>query len=35
MYIDLAIDSIYKLAIYGKSFSAEPYEVSIMDLAIS
>ena len=31
----LAIDLIYELAVYGKSLSARPSEVSSMDLAIS
>ena len=30
----LAIDLIYELAVYGKSLSARPGEVTCMDLAI-
>ena len=33
--MDLAIDLIYELVMYGKSLSAGPSEVSSMDLAIS
>ena len=33
--MDLAIDWIYELVMYGESLSAEPGEVSSMDLAIS
>ena len=33
--MDLAIDLIYELVMYGKSLSAGPYEVSSIDLAIS
>ena len=33
--IDLAIDSIHELTMYGKSLSAEPGEVLSMNLAIS
>ena len=33
--MDLAIDSIHELTMYGKSLSTGPGEVSSMDLAIS
>ena len=32
--MDLAIDLIYELVMYGKSLSAGPCEVSSLDLAI-